>query len=154
MYFQHQSGLDYLYYADGEAWVVGATFGGPRVGIVNFERKVCPYQVTPGTWRHSVNGKLERDSGIVLKCVDRVAEAGDGEEPVRQFLVLLNKFCFNICADAVVKNGDDSDTDGLVFPPWASRRQIETIVYTHVSRKELRQDTIRPQGLYSEAIQF
>jgi hypothetical protein len=37
--------LDYLYYADGEAWVVGATFGGPRVGIVNFERKICPYQV-------------------------------------------------------------------------------------------------------------
>ena len=44
--FQHQSGLDYLYYADGEAWVVGATFGGPRVGIVNFERKRCPYQVS------------------------------------------------------------------------------------------------------------
>ena len=78
---QHQSGLDYLYYADGEAWVVGATFGGPRVGIVNFERKVCPYQVTAGTWRHSVNGKLERDSGIVLKCLDpaAAAEAADGE---------------------------------------------------------------------------
>ena len=59
---------------------MGATFGGPRVGIVNFERKVCPYQVTPGTWRHSVNGKLERDSGILLKCVDPAAafDGGDG----------------------------------------------------------------------------
>ena len=62
-----------MYYADGEAWVVGATFGGPRVGIVNFERKPCPYQVTPQSWRHSVNGKLERDPGIVLKCVDPMA---------------------------------------------------------------------------------
>jgi hypothetical protein len=68
--------LDYLYYADGEAWVVGATFGGPRVGIVNFERKRCPYQVTAGTWRHSVNGKLERDSGIALTCVDPAGVAG------------------------------------------------------------------------------
>ena len=61
--------------------MVGATFGGPRVGIVNFERKVCPYQVTSGTWRHSVNGKLERDSGIVLKCLDPAAagEPADGD---------------------------------------------------------------------------
>jgi len=51
---------------------VGATFGGPRVGIVNFDRKRCPYGVAPGTWRHSVNGKLELDQGIAITCVDPV----------------------------------------------------------------------------------
>ena len=36
--YQHESGLDYLFYAEGEAWVIGAMFGGARVGIVNFDK--------------------------------------------------------------------------------------------------------------------
>ena len=67
--YQHESGLDYLYYADGEAWVIGATFGGSRVGIVNFDKQSCPY-VIRSTWRHSVSGKLEKDPGIVMTCTD------------------------------------------------------------------------------------
>ena len=35
--YQHESGLDYLYYAEGEAWVIGATFGGSRVGVTSNE---------------------------------------------------------------------------------------------------------------------
>ena len=38
--YQHSSGLDYLYYADGDAWVIGATFGGSRVGVVNFDKTI------------------------------------------------------------------------------------------------------------------
>ena len=85
-----------MYYADGEAWVVGATFGGPRVGIVNFERKPCPYQVSPQSWRHSVNGKLERDQGIVLKCVDPMAtESQEAEtESVTYFFFYVDSVRF------------------------------------------------------------
>ena len=67
--YQHESGLDYLYYAEGDAWVIGATFGGSRVGIVNFDKNSCPY-VIRSTWRHSVGGKLEKDPGIVVTCTD------------------------------------------------------------------------------------
>ena len=67
--YQHSSGLDYLYYADGDAWVIGATFGGSRVGVVNFDKTICPY-VIQSIWRHSVGGKLEKDPGIALTCTD------------------------------------------------------------------------------------
>ena len=67
--YQHTSGLDYLYYADGDAWVIGATFGGSRVGVVNFDKTTCPY-VIQSVWRHSVGGKLEKDPGITLTCTD------------------------------------------------------------------------------------
>ena len=50
--YQHESGLDYLFYAEGEAWVIGAMFGGARVGIVNFDKHPCPYQLK-SLWRHS-----------------------------------------------------------------------------------------------------
>ena len=52
--YQHESGLDYLFYAEGEAWVIGAMFGGARVGIVNFDKHPCPYQLK-SLWRHSGN---------------------------------------------------------------------------------------------------
>jgi hypothetical protein len=67
--YQHESGLDYLYYAEGDAWVIGATFGGSRVGVVNFDKRTCPYVITD-VWRHSVGGKLEKDPGILLTCTD------------------------------------------------------------------------------------
>ena len=50
--YQHESGLDYLFYAEGEAWVIGAMFGGARVGIVNFDKHPCPYELK-SLWRHS-----------------------------------------------------------------------------------------------------
>ena len=81
--YQHESGLDYLYYAEGEAWVIGATFGGSRVGVVNFDKQTCPYLIR-STWRHSVGGKLEKDSGIILTCTDPrpILKAKKAEEAV------------------------------------------------------------------------
>ena len=55
--YQHESGLDYLFYAEGEAWVIGAMFGGARVGIVNFDKHPCPYQLK-SLWRHSGNYRV------------------------------------------------------------------------------------------------
>ena len=71
--YQHESGLDYLFYAEGEAWVIGAMFGGARVGIVNFDKSSCPYQLK-SFWRHSVRGKLEKDPGILMACASENQE--------------------------------------------------------------------------------
>ena len=65
--YQHRSGLDYLYYADGNAWVVGAKFGGSRVGIVNFDKSYCPYSLRK-LWKHSVSGELRIDESLTLEC--------------------------------------------------------------------------------------
>ena len=42
-------------------------FGGARVGIVNFDKNTCPYRLQ-SSWRHSVRGKLEKDTGIAMAC--------------------------------------------------------------------------------------
>ena len=44
-------------------------FGGARVGIVNFDKNTCPYRLQ-SSWRHSVRGKLEKDTGIVMACAN------------------------------------------------------------------------------------
>ena len=44
-------------------------FGGARVGIVNFDKNTCPYRLH-SSWRHSVRGKLEKDTGIVMACAN------------------------------------------------------------------------------------
>ena len=119
--YQHQSGLDYLFYAEGEAWVIGAMFGGARVGIVNFDKHPCPYQLK-SLWRHSgtlsylkyidwisyhtnnihealsihytlrliayifiiVGGKLEKDAGITMSCLDDELQSSLIIQPVPQ----------------------------------------------------------------------
>ena len=65
--YQHESGLDYLFYAEGEAWVIGAMFGGARVGIVNFDKHPCPYELK-SLWRHS--GKQFNE--LRMDCIDHV----------------------------------------------------------------------------------
>ena len=47
--------------------MIGAMFGGARVGIVNFDKTTCPYRLK-SHWRHSVRGKLEKDPGITMVC--------------------------------------------------------------------------------------
>ena len=64
--YQHESGLDYLYYAEGDAWVIGATFGGSRVGVVNFDKQSCPY-VIRSIWRHSVSFYPKNEHFLSLK---------------------------------------------------------------------------------------
>ena len=44
-------------------------FGGARVGIVNFDKNTCPYRLQ-SSWRHSVRGKLEKDTGIAMACAN------------------------------------------------------------------------------------
>ena len=63
--------------------VIGATFGGSRVGVVNFDKQSCPYLIR-STWRHSVGGKLEKDPGIILTCTDPrpILKAKEAEESV------------------------------------------------------------------------
>ena len=41
--YQHQSGLEYLFHAHGQAWAIGAQVGGLRVGVINFSNSSCPY---------------------------------------------------------------------------------------------------------------
>ena len=61
---------------EGEAWVIGAMFGGARVGIVNFDKSTCPYRLK-SQWRHSVRGKLEKDPGITMVCAKPVINPND-----------------------------------------------------------------------------
>ncbi|TRY80119.1 hypothetical protein TCAL_14827 [Tigriopus californicus] len=72
--YQHKSGLDFLFFAEGNAWVIGAQFGGSRVGIVNFDRNSCPYNLT-SFWRHSVSGQLQVDESLTLECNDELTLA-------------------------------------------------------------------------------
>ena len=69
--YQHKSGLDFLFFAEGNAWVIGAKFGGSRVGVVNFDRGQCPYNLT-SHWRHSVGGKLQVDESLGLSCSNQL----------------------------------------------------------------------------------
>ena len=65
--YQHESGLDYLFYAEGEAWVIGAMFGGARVGIVNFDKHPCPYELK-SLWRHSGKQFNELRTELIEHC--------------------------------------------------------------------------------------
>ena len=47
--YQHQSGLEYLFHAHGQAWAIGAQVGGLRVGVINFSNSSCPYTAR---WRY------------------------------------------------------------------------------------------------------
>eukprot|EP00090_Calanus_glacialis_P020657 TRINITY_DN31854_c0_g1_i1.p1 TRINITY_DN31854_c0_g1~~TRINITY_DN31854_c0_g1_i1.p1 ORF type:complete len:998 (-),score=131.89 TRINITY_DN31854_c0_g1_i1:38-3031(-) len=65
--YQHESGLEYLFHAHGQAWAIGAAVGGLRVGVINFSNNSCPYKVeTP--WKHSTKGKLDDDPKLSLTC--------------------------------------------------------------------------------------
>ena len=65
--YQHQSGLEYLFHAHGQAWAIGASIGGLRVGIINFSNQTCPYKVD-STWKYSTQGKLEDDESLSVVC--------------------------------------------------------------------------------------
>ena len=65
--YQHQSGLEYLFHAHGQAWAIGATIGGLRVGIINFSNQTCPYKVD-STWKYSTQGKLGDDESLKVVC--------------------------------------------------------------------------------------
>ena len=65
--YQHQSGLEYLFHAHGQAWAIGATIGGLRVGIINFSNQTCPYKVDT-TWKYSTQGKLDEDESLQVVC--------------------------------------------------------------------------------------
>ena len=65
--YQHQSGQEYLFQAQGQAWAIGATPGGLRVGVIAFSNTSCPYKVEAG-WQHSTRGKLDVDPGLTVTC--------------------------------------------------------------------------------------
>ena len=65
--YQHQSGLEYLFHAHGQAWAIGASIGGLRVGIINFSNQTCPYKVD-STWKYSTQGKLDDDESLAVVC--------------------------------------------------------------------------------------
>ena len=65
--YQHQSGLEYLFHAHGQAWAIGASIGGLRVGIINFSNQTCPYKVD-STWKYSTQGKLDDDESLSVVC--------------------------------------------------------------------------------------
>jgi len=65
--YQHESGLEYLFHAHGQAWAIGAAVGGLRVGVINFSNKSCPYKVDTA-WKHSTRGQLDDDPNLSLTC--------------------------------------------------------------------------------------
>ena len=65
--YQHQSGQEYLFRAHGQAWAIGATPGGLRVGIIAFSNSSCPYRVGE-EWQHSTRGQLDMDPGLKVEC--------------------------------------------------------------------------------------
>ena len=65
--YQHESGLEYLFHAHGQAWAIGAAVGGLRVGVINFSNNSCPYKVN-SPWKHSTKGKLDDDPYLTLTC--------------------------------------------------------------------------------------
>ena len=66
--YQHQSGQEYLFRAHGQAWAIGATPGGLRVGIIAFSNSSCPYRVGE-EWQHSTRGQLDMDPGLRVECL-------------------------------------------------------------------------------------
>ena len=65
--YQHQSGLEYLFHAHGQAWAIGANVGGLRVGVINFSNTTCPY-TGDAVWKYSTQGKLEDDPSLRVVC--------------------------------------------------------------------------------------
>ena len=65
--YQHQSGLEYLFHAHGQAWAIGANVGGLRVGVINFSNTTCPY-TGDVVWKYSTQGKLEDDLSLRVVC--------------------------------------------------------------------------------------
>ena len=51
----------------GQAWAIGASIGGLRVGIINFSNQTCPYKVD-STWKYSTQGKLDDDESLSVVC--------------------------------------------------------------------------------------
>ena len=51
----------------GQAWAIGASIGGLRVGIINFSNQTCPYKVD-STWKYSTQGKLDDDESLAVVC--------------------------------------------------------------------------------------
>ena len=92
--------------------VIGATFGGSRVGVVNFDKQSCPYLIR-STWRHSVGGKLEKDPGIILTCTDPrpILKAKEAEESVD----LLTAPSLNSAATIPNNKIDQVTSDALNF---------------------------------------
>ena len=66
--YQHQSGQEYLFRAHGQAWAIGASPGGLRVGIIAFSNSTCPYRVGE-KWQHSTRGQLDMDPGLRVECL-------------------------------------------------------------------------------------
>ena len=65
--YQHQSGLEYLFHAHGQAWAIGANVGGLRVGVINFSNTSCPY-TGDAVWKYSTQGQLEDDPSLRVVC--------------------------------------------------------------------------------------
>ena len=67
---------------DGVTHLVSRQFGGSRVGIVNFDRGSCPYNLSLH-WRHSVGGKLQTDESLRDIDAIRLKIARDGADSHR-----------------------------------------------------------------------
>ena len=65
--YQHESGLEYMFHAHGQAWAIGANVGGLRVGIINFSNNSCPYNLDT-IWRYSTQGRLDEDDTLRIQC--------------------------------------------------------------------------------------
>ena len=65
--YQHESGLEYLFHAHGQAWAIGADVGGLRVGVINFSNHSCPYHVDTA-WKYSTQGHLSEDPSLIVEC--------------------------------------------------------------------------------------
>ena len=68
--YQHQSGLEFLFHAHGQAWAIGANVGGLRVGIINFSNTSCPYNADT-IWKYSTQGQLDDDPSLIVTCDKR-----------------------------------------------------------------------------------
>ena len=68
--YQHQSGLEFLFHAHGQAWAIGADVGGLRVGVINFSNNSCPYKVD-SVWKYSTQGQLSEDASLSVTCDTR-----------------------------------------------------------------------------------
>jgi len=76
--YQHESGLDFMYYHTNHVWGVGPKVGGNSAGLLNFGRQPCPYDLV-SPWEFGTrqqNGQRQTDMQLKLVCLDQTDQAG------------------------------------------------------------------------------
>ena len=121
--YQHESGLEYLFHAHGQAWAIGANVGGLRVGIINFSNSSCPYNVDT-VWKYSTQGQLDEDPSLRIDC-DMSSIIHNPIKPATEPPVTTSVY-------KILDFNDDSD-NGVEKPQLIQRNsgvdQLETLLY-------------------------